>query len=359
MLKLTPAEEKIHARTLSRALSQRRNEVGLLMDLQEIESSGLYKKFQHASLYNYAQTELRMTPAVSHMFISVSRRAKAFSFLLKAIQGDRLTVSVAQKIAAALTKENVQELVEFAICHTCREIEAKVRGINPLASKKDRAKVLSSSEVRLEVTVSKEAYQKLLRVQSLESTRTRSPVSLGDALEAAVQTHVLNRDPVEKAQRANAKSLKKASVAKAKFSRENTWDDTVVSVPKNNSQFSTQSHSDKSSTTATPKPSSKSLRDLTVRHPRRKPLSKKEKHAVYTTTQGRCMHVGLDGKRCTSDRWVEIHHLRHVSQGGGNEIENLTLLCSTHHDLTHQLSLAIEGQFNWLNTSATDFVKRE
>jgi hypothetical protein len=44
-MKLTAVEEKTHARAQSRALGQRRNDVGLIIDLQEIEALGLYKKF--------------------------------------------------------------------------------------------------------------------------------------------------------------------------------------------------------------------------------------------------------------------------------------------------------------------------
>jgi hypothetical protein len=114
-MKLTLVEETIHARAKSRALGQRRNDAEMLVDLQAIEALGFYKKFQHRSLYEYAQTELRMTPAVSHMFISVSRRAKTFPILFQAVKEDKLSVPVAQKIAAALTIENSQALIEFAV----------------------------------------------------------------------------------------------------------------------------------------------------------------------------------------------------------------------------------------------------
>src|SRR5262249_527268 len=82
----------------------------------------------------------------------------------------------------------------------------------------------------------------------------------------------------------------------------------------------------------------------------RTPLTAAQKHAVFKRDQGRCTHVDASGRRCNQDRWLHTHHIVHVSQGGNNEPENLTTLCSFHHDLVHQLSLPIEGQVNWLRS---------
>ena len=38
---------------------------------------------------------------------------------------------------------------------------------------------------------------------------------------------------------------------------------------------------------------------------------------------------------CTSQRWLEIHHIVPVSQGGRDEISNLTTLCHAHHKQRH------------------------
>lgn len=83
---------------------------------------------------------------------------------------------------------------------------------------------------------------------------------------------------------------------------------------------------------------------------KREPLTAAQKHTVFKRDQGRCTHVDLSGKRCNQDHWIQIHHILPVSLGGSNEPENLTTLCSYHHDLVHQLSFDIEGQMNWLRS---------
>ena len=46
---------------------------------------------------------------------------------------------------------------------------------------------------------------------------------------------------------------------------------------------------------------------------------------------------------CTQARWLEVHHLMHVEDGGETVPENLLCLCGRHHDDHHQGRLGISG----------------
>lgn len=46
---------------------------------------------------------------------------------------------------------------------------------------------------------------------------------------------------------------------------------------------------------------------------------------------------------CTQARWLEVHHLKHVEDGGETVPENLLCLCGRHHDDHHQGRLSISG----------------
>ncbi|MGZ3709718.1 MAG: HNH endonuclease [Bdellovibrionota bacterium] len=61
-----------------------------------------------------------------------------------------------------------------------------------------------------------------------------------------------------------------------------------------------------------------------------------EVHAVNLRDEVQCTQVSSDGKRCANRRWLEIHHLKPVSEGGKNEAGNLTTLCSAHHRVEHE-----------------------
>jgi predicted restriction endonuclease len=45
-----------------------------------------------------------------------------------------------------------------------------------------------------------------------------------------------------------------------------------------------------------------------------------------------------------------VHHIRALSQGGTDDLDNLTHLCRFHHELAHQLSFAMDGGFNWIRS---------
>ncbi|MGE0527944.1 MAG: HNH endonuclease, partial [Bdellovibrionales bacterium] len=73
-----------------------------------------------------------------------------------------------------------------------------------------------------------------------------------------------------------------------------------------------------------------------------------QREATLARDGGRCTHVDAQGRRCSEDKWLDVHHIRPVSAGGGHHLDNLTTLCRHHHDLVHQFSLPIEGQVSWL-----------
>jgi hypothetical protein len=62
------------------------------------------------------------------------------------------------------------------------------------------------------------------------------------------------------------------------------------------------------------------------------PSARKE---ALRSSDARCTYVYADGARCTNERWLDVHHKKHRSQGGGDEPGNLTVLCSAHHQFVH------------------------
>jgi len=59
-------------------------------------------------------------------------------------------------------------------------------------------------------------------------------------------------------------------------------------------------------------------------------------HQVSLRDRGECTFTGAHGK-CRESRWVDVHHLTPVSQGGTSVLDNLTTLCASHHRYLHGL----------------------
>ena len=316
---LDPSEIALHQLAVSLGRSHRGIESRMVAVLREVDLSGLWRKFDRTSLFAYAVGELALSEPVAYAHIAVARKSARVPALRKAVEDLRLTVSGAARIVACLTEGNAEEVIAFAATHSSRETERECARRSPKSAEGDRATEISEGRVRLTVTVSTAAHEAIKRVQSLEACRGNGG-GMERALEAAVGEYLERRDPVRKAARATGRKAR---------------------APGGPAPALTEA-------------------GLCARRPKQKyarlPLTAEQRHAVHARDGGRCAHVGETGKRCGADRFVDVHHVRPVSRGGGNEPSNLTTLCSFHHDLVHQTSFPIDGQVSWIRAREIRYV---
>ena len=309
---LNSFEASLHHRAVTLGHRHRRTESQLVAVLRDVDVHGLWRKFDRTSLFAYAVGELGISESFAYAHIAVARKSALVPALGRAVEDLRLTVSAAARIVACLTEGNADDVIAFASSHTGRETERECARRNPKSAEGDRATETSEGRVRLTVTVSTATHEAIKRVQSLEAQRGKCG-GMERALEAAAEEYLERRDPVRKAERAQAR----------------------------------KPESEKAGSTFGPGEA-----ELCARRPKQKytrlPLTAAQRHAVHARDGGRCAHVGEAGKRCGADRFVDVHHVRPVSRGGGNEPSNLTTLCPFHHDLVHQTSFPIDGQVSWI-----------
>ena len=317
---LTLAQKTLHLRAVACGRDHRGAEANLVLVLQDVERSGLWRKFDRRSLFAYAVGELGLTNSVAGMSIAVARTAMLFPLLQNAIEKRQMSVSLASRIVSCLTPENSGDVIAYALTHTCREVNEDCARRNPQRDARDGAKPTADKRIKLTVTVSRAIYDKLRRVESLEAQCNRAG-GLERAIEAASEEYLARRDPVRKAARAQAKASGKAAASPEPCTYRDKQNNTTYDP--------VGSETDSS-------------------EPTRLPMTAAQRHAVHFRDGGMCTHVGASGKRCGADRWIDVHHVRPVAQGGGNEPGNLTTLCSRHHDLVHQTSFPIDGQVSWI-----------
>jgi hypothetical protein len=291
---MTPEQNVIHKRFMNFRERFRESEIEFLSLIQEAERTRLHRSLGCSSVFKYAVDILAFSESVAYTYISVARKALEFPELIDS----GLSVSKASRIVSTLTKENSAELIKFALNNSSQMIDREVARINP-RSGRERIKPLSDEFFEIKVRVSKDFPDLVERVQALQAQR-RKAAGLGAALEAGLREYLRRYDPVQKAERA-WKRREKADQA-----QEERLESDVSQV------------------------------DKLCLNRVRKPLSAARKHEVFARDQGRCTHTDARGRRCGSDRWVDIHHIRPISQGGGNELDNLTTVCSFHHDLIHE-----------------------
>jgi predicted restriction endonuclease len=130
------------------------------------------------------------------------------------------------------------------------------------------------------------------------------------------QCYLEKKDPVIRAQRVLSKKIK----------TERPPTSTELEPRGQPHQIFLNSQDPDESPSSTSKNKTQETQDLSFR----KPIPTDLKHRVYLRDQGQCQKDD-----CHDSRWIDIHHIKPVSQGGLNILENLITLCKAHHHLEH------------------------
>ena len=175
-----------------------------------------------------------------------------------------------------------------------RKLEEEVARVAPREAVPERMRFVAEDRLELRLGISKSLREKLERVRDLESQRTANPVSLEETLAALLDVYLESKDPVKRAER-------------------------VLKRKTDNAAASVTGHTNRVNESGN-----------------REAIPAIVRHQIQLRDGGRCTHQDVEGQRCKSRRWIDIHHIRARSLGGGNTLENLTTLCSAHHRMAHE-----------------------
>ena len=270
----------------------------VLAHLGEVEERKLFLAAACSSMHGYCVRVLGMSEDAAFKRIRAARVARRFPVVLDAIADGRLNLSGVVLIASHLTQDNADGLVAEAVGKTRAEIEvvlarraprpdvpariervAEQRALEmapgparPAATTRARVTPVAPERFALQVTISAEVQEKLVRAQAL----LRHKVPSGDV--AQVLEHALDAllDKVEK----------------RKFGR-----------------------------TQAPRASKKSVSKRYVPAAARR--------AALARDGQRCSFVGEDGRRCEETGFLELDHVVPVARGGSGD--QVRILCRSHN----------------------------
>jgi hypothetical protein len=268
------------------------SEADLIEILQQVDQHRVYLEKGHSSLFAYVVQELGLSESVAYNLISVSRKAREVPELQQGLRDGTITLSNARKVAPVLNTENQGEWLKKAQDLSHRQLEKEIARVKPETLSLEKVKYVTGSRTQLQVGLSERDLLELRRAQDLLCQARGRSVTLEEVIVTVTQEYLKRQDPVERARRHRVKKGTTSAPA------------SIPSPSKN------------------PKP-------------RREFLPAAVLHEVHFRDQRRCAHVNAQGKRCNQTRWLEIHHIHPVSQGGLNTPDNLITLCSGHHDWTH------------------------
>lgn len=304
---LNAEAQKIHDRAVYLANVYRKAELDLVEVLIRVVDLKIDRQLRFTSLYKYIMGALNICRSHAYALDGVVRRARSVPALREALRDGRVTVSGATRLLSVLNRENARDVIAYAAEHSQRETDVYLAKLRPRAAKKDRTRPLAGDLYHIEGSISSQCQKKYERAKEILMSKSND-VGLNEVLEAALDEYLFKHDPVEKAKRAEQRRTKPVKKS-----------ENVCAIRK--------------------------IRVSGLS--RRAPIPADVKHTVFRRDNGQCTFVDANGCRCTERKWIHLHHVKPVSLGGDNTPENLTTLCSAHHDLVHQLSLPIDGQVTW------------
>jgi hypothetical protein len=257
----------------------------LISVLQEVEAEKVFSYLGFTSLFQYCLKVLKLSEDQSYTYIRIARASKEVPALKAALEMKSLSISNAKKIASVITVENQTEWLEKGQRLKSRELDREIVKSHPEKACREKVKPITESLYELRCTLSAEGEKHLKRALDIVAQ------NIGKTLEEVLKEFVERHDPVKKAER----SLQRKRQAPV----------TKLVAYKNGKR------------TKVPQP----LR-----------------HEAMKEANGQCSHQEPSGERCPNQRYLEVHHCRPVSIGGEHRLDNLQVLCSSHHRIEHRSS---------------------
>ena len=290
----------------------------LIALLMELDARRLYLGEGCSSLFIYCTRVLHLAEHAAYNRIEAARAARRFPLILDLIDSGAVTLATIRLLAPHLTEINHRELLERAHHKSKREVELLVATLIPRphvqslvrklptpavmkqqavptapkeadavtstsidqspcflpVARRAEVKPLASERYKIQVTVSRETYEKLRRAQDL------------------LRHTVPNGDPAIILER--ALGLLVAELERTKLR-------------------------------VTPRP-----RVTCATNPKSRHIPAAVRRTVWERDGGRCAFSGSQG-RCTETGFLEYHHIVPFASGGETSTSNLELRCRAHN----------------------------
>lgn len=285
----------IHNMCKASVQNLKRAESEVIKSLQQVDKFKVYRHLGHNSLFQYALA-LNLSESQAYNYIVVARKSIECPALQKAIENKEITISKARTITSVMNSRTQHQWIELARTKSKRELEREVVKLSPRAVNKESARFINDHMLELQIPVSEDIFKKLERVKDLLSQKCQRPVNFEEMLDLLSDEFLKRNDPILKAKSKLATKTRKP-------------------VP---GQPSIQGQNKK----------------LQIK---RRTIPQQTLDAIHLRDKGQCQFRRKDSLICGQSRWIEIHHIRPVSLGGSNELNNLITLCEGHHKVVHEV----------------------
>ena len=309
------SDEKLQTRLARLARHERKVMALVLQHIAEVMRRKLYLTLGYPSIYHYLTKSLRYSESCAYRRIQAAQALCEVPEIKPALEQGALNRTQVCLVQRTLRKEEKFQRAEITV-ERRREIFAKLNGKTSRESEKILDGEVSvalpqqlsverhrrDDSVELTLRVSPELYAKLQKVKGLYS-HIAPGADWVRILALMADDVIKKRDPLAK----KPGDLKPATQG-------------FATTPKL-SAIENSTAGKKSSMN------------------KRRPIPAAVKRYILQRDGEQCQYVSLDGRKCESRHQLELDHIKPVRHGGGNEPQNLRILCRRHNDFRHWLAL--------------------
>ena len=287
----------------------------------EILDRKLYRELGYSSINQYAKLELGFSTSRTGDFLQLCRKLKNLPKVKAKVESGELGYTAARVIAPVADKTNEADWLDFALNNSRRKLEQEVK-----RAKKEAADVAAAQPslipvprerpaavvpVRVNLEMSPTQFARYENLWEQVRKLTSAPADKVEAMLEMMATFVAESSPRGDASRPPAQlhihkcsecatpsvSTSKGELEIGQAELERVECDCQISRPKERNKTSIP------------------------------PATRRKVLAQY---RHKCQRPG-----CENAHYLEVHHILPRSQGGSNDPDNLTCLCSACHSLVH------------------------
>ena len=288
--------------------------------LSEMDARRLYLPQGYSSLFVYCTQCLRLSEHAAYGRIEAARVARKFPVVVEWLEDGSLTLTNVCLLASHLTTDNHREVFEAARYRSKREVEQQIAALRPLPPVPSRLRKLPPARQRTQPIIPRSASPAAMQtpVQSEENTTLFTPEPPAPPVVAPLSPDryklqiTISRDAHDKLRRAQA------------LLRHVIPDGDPAAIFDRALALLVQDL-EKKKLGQTNRPRLKNEDSCRGRHV---PAAVKRK--VWDRDGGQCAFVGTHG-RCGERNFLEFHHVVPFTHGGSTRAENLQLRCRAHN----------------------------
>ena len=323
---------EIHTRLEAALTELQRAEKNAVLLFGEILRRKLYRDLGYSSIQAYAAEALGFSPSKTSQFVRLAGALEELPQLRRSVAAGELGWTKAREVAKVATPASEEKWIAEAERSSSRRLEQTVRATRKRARQAPQAAELPSLD---------------LAGAPLEPLPTDAPITVSTKLTAEQYArHEALFETIRKRGNRRGSTVKGMDRAELLLAALNDFAEKLaqetetktVSSPPYQVVVYTCKKCGKSAvqTDRGPKPISAELVqcDAVIQQsgkPNRSSIPPKARQAAMVRAGHRCEIPG-----CGRTRFLEVHHRRPRSEGGGNEPANLQVLCSSCHQMAHR-----------------------